>query len=84
MGLEINTKEELLALIESIKAIGLNEVSVKMPNLEVKVVNNNPVKVYTITDDEKKNLKKDDSMASAAQILEIFSKDVEEFHNDAR
>lgn len=84
MGLEIGTKEELLALINDIKAIGLNEVSVKMPNLEIKVVNNSPIRAYTITDEDKKNLKKDDSMASAAQILEIFSKDVEELHNDAR
>lgn len=84
MGLEINTKEELIALIEKLKGTGLNEVSIKLPNIEVSIKNSNPSVKYTLSDEEKKGLQKDDSKASASQILEIFSKDIEELHTDAR
>lgn len=84
MGLEINTKEELLNFIKELGSLGLNEVNVKMGDIELSIKNNNPIRPYTLTKEQTEALKKDDSKASAAQILEIFSKDIEELHTDAR
>lgn len=84
MGLEINTKEDLLKLIKELKDLGLNEIDVKIPNLELSIKNNNPSKVYALSEDDRKSMKRDESKASASQILEIFSRDIEELNPDAR
>lgn len=84
MGLEINTKEELKDLIESLKNIGLNEITIKIPNLELTIKSNSPSTTYNLTDEEKIKNKKDDNKATASQLLEIFSEGVEELNTDAR
>lgn len=75
MGLKIETKEDLKDLIKDLKELNLSEITLKADGLELTIKSFSPT--FSLPTDG--TYKKDDTKASASQILALFSKDIEEF-----